>query len=56
VHMTAGFENSLCVVSASTSLGCDVGKIGRLTCIWKLVELNIMYDCVYIAPSSNLYN
>jgi hypothetical protein len=38
VFMTTGFENGLCVVSAGTSLGCDVGKIARLTCIWKSGE------------------
>jgi hypothetical protein len=56
MSITAGFENGLCVVSASTSLGCDVGKIVRLACIWRLVKLNIMYDCLYTAHSSNLYN
>jgi hypothetical protein len=56
VYMTTGFENGLCVVSASTSLGCDMGKSGRPTDIWKLMKLNIMYDCLYTAPASNLYN
>jgi hypothetical protein len=35
VYMTTRIKNGLCVVSATTSSGRDMHRIGRLICIWE---------------------